>query len=172
MNRNAGFTLLELLMAAAIIGVLIFFATQTFRRTSSDVRVQNAKTRARAVAAAAHRFKQDYPTATFLKEGDEKNFGFVSAPRPVNCGLSAGGISLQTLIDCGYLDYRQYAAEFRSQGEDGVPIFYDNFRFWFNDDNGQVCLTRANDEEGGKITDANTYCTDGERIWVQPISGD
>ena len=167
MNRNAGFTLLELLMAAAIIGVLIFFATQTFRRASSDVRVQNAQARAQAVAAAAHRFKQDYPNATFLTEGDDRIFGIVSAPNPANCQLSGGGTTLQTLVDCGYLDYRQYATEFRSQGEEGVAIFYDNFHFWFNDNNGQVCLTRANDEEGGKIADANTYCTAGETVWAQ-----
>lgn len=161
MINKAGFTMMELLIAAAIIGVLAVFATQTFLQTSTDIRVEDAKIRARAVAQAAHRFKWDYPAATFVI-GEDKPFGSVVARKNTNdCVIT--NVSLQTLINCGYLDYRQYAADYRVAQSGGSSSFMSNFKFWFhNNNNGDVCFTRSNVSETSKIVDNKVYCTDGE----------
>lgn len=106
MKRKNGFTLLELLIAAAIIGTLAIFATQSFRNTSSEIRKEDALARARMVATAARRFILDHPNATIK---DAENV-VLSARDRDQCN---NGISLQNLINCGYLDYRQYESDTR-----------------------------------------------------------
>lgn len=59
-----GFTLLELLIAAALVAVLTMFATQTFRKTSWDIKLENAKRSADTIAVAAYRHKIAYPDET------------------------------------------------------------------------------------------------------------
>lgn len=59
-----GFTLLELLIAAALVAVLTMFATQTFRKTSWDIKLENAKRSADTIAVAAYRHDIAYPGET------------------------------------------------------------------------------------------------------------
>lgn len=153
---------MELLIAAAIIGVLAVFATQTFLQTSTDIRVEDAKIRARAIAQAAHRFKWDYPAATFVI-GEDKPFGSVVARKDTNdCVIT--NVSLQILINCGYLDYRQFASDYRVAQSAASSQFFSNFKFWFAEKDGKVnvCFKRSNDSATSKIVYAKTYCTDGE----------
>ncbi len=158
MHKRNGFTLLELLIAAAIIAVLAAFATQSFRQTGSEIRLQDAQARAKTIAMAAHRLKVDYPGVKFSTDA----MGRVEAQNRSNCSLSSNTIvSLQTLIDCGYLDYRQYMAESR-EDEDGTTTYFSNFSMSFrNDESYEVCFQRR--ENNTKILDANKYCTDGEK---------
>lgn len=157
-NRN-GFTLLELLIAAAIIATLAVFATQTFRQSASEVRLQDAQARAKIIAMAAHRLKVDYPTATF----STAPMGIVSLPNRAGCYPTQEGITLQMLINCGYLDYRQYAVDSREEDEDeDAEIFGSNFDMHFFRGSYKVCVKAK--EQKSKILDKRCYCTDGETI--------
>lgn len=119
-NKN-GFTMLELLIAAAIIGTLALFATQSFRKTAANVRVEEAKARAQMVSAASYRFVLDHPNATL---GEDPFSAAVRPARRESCSPTT--FTLQNLIDCGYLEYRQYAAEIRDHKADG-DTFQRNF---------------------------------------------
>ena len=157
MHKRNGFTLIELLIAATIIGVLVVFATQAFRNTSSQIRVEDAKARAKVVAMAVRRFKIDNPSASV---GDEtQTLGVVNAPKTNLCNHST--ITLQNLVNCGYLDYRQYAAEMRLAN--GAGDTYKSYFVMTLEEEGnsiKVCVTRHDDAT--KIVDNTKYCTDGE----------
>ena len=89
MRKNKGFTLLELLIAAAIIGSLAVFATVSFRKTSSDVRVQDAIARAKVVANAARRFVFDNPSVYGrIQVGTSSPMGEVTLPEVNRCPTS------------------------------------------------------------------------------------
>ena len=151
MHKQNGFTLIELLIAATIVGVLVIFATQSFRQTSSQIRVEDAKARAKVIAMAVRRFQIDYPSACVGENPDP--LGYVKAPTGV-CNHST--ITLQNLVNCEYLDYRQYATELYSDGK-----HRSHFVMTFSGSNPvKVCVARQSNE--GKILDDETYCTDGE----------
>lgn len=87
MLGRKGFTLLELLIAAVLVGVLTMFATQTFRQTGRDVRIETAKRGADTIATAIFRYSVAYPNSSL--------------------GGSMEDV-LNTLIDRGFLDNRSY----------------------------------------------------------------
>lgn len=150
MKKKDGFTLMELLIAAAILSALLVFATQSFRQSASDIRVEDAKVRAGAIAAAAQRLKIDYPNATFLLN---ENMGFVSGPRETDTvGCDVTNVDLDRLVQCGYLNYRQYAVD-RVNGN-----VISHFEFKFVDNNGKVCISGAS---GRILTDSTICTTDG-----------
>ena len=143
LHTKQGFTLLELLIAAAIIGVLAVFATQSFRQTSSDIRAQNARANAKVIAMAVRMYELDHGDASVTSE-------FSMPANPPSRGKEVTGecdetgtVDLSTLINCGYLEYRDYLGK--------------DFSFTYND--GEVCITP---KENSRITnDPGTYCTDG-----------
>ena len=159
MNNKNGFTLLELLIAAAIIGVLAIFAIQSFQVAAADTRVEDARARAKIVAAAAHRFMLEYPSVSANSYVDDGN-SVITPADSANCALNI--ISVQNLVNCGYLEYRQYNAETR-EGEN----YKRNFTMTFEpktvgeDVVFTVCVQGATI----KITkhDNTKYCTDGDR---------
>jgi len=91
-----GYTLLELLIAAALVAVLTMFATQTFRRTSWDIKLENAKRSADTIAVAAYRHKIAYP--------DDTN------------------VSISKLIERGFLDTRNYTPDGFSLSLSGTTV--------------------------------------------------
>ncbi len=106
--KYRGFTLIELLIAAVLVAVLTLFATQTFRRITADIKAENAKRIAEAIAGAAYRFKIEYPNVTFSTDPITTNPGAPTEchPRPVD------GAKLQTLVDCNFLESgRNYITE-------------------------------------------------------------
>ncbi len=160
MSSQKGFTLMELLIAAVIIGTLALFAMQSFRGTSADIRIQDAQNRARIVAVAARQFLMDYRAAADnVPEDNPGNpMGEVGAPQAGDCSTAV--LSLQNLVNCGYLEFRQYAAEIRDENGDPLSNFVMYFR---NTHDGTVCIRGDN----AKITDGNTYCTNGETVSLQ-----
>ena len=150
LRLKKGFTLLELLIAAAIIGVLAMFATQAFRRSSADVRVQDARTRVDALGAALTRFLVDYPSyKSSLLAGTLAEVPATGAdcnPASIT-GQDGEGNSyvLSTLANCGYLERRSY--------------LNGNF-VWTVTADGNICATAV---EGGKVGSYwdVSYCSNG-----------
>lgn len=87
MLGRKGFTLLELLIAAVLVGVLTMFATQTFRQSARDVRIETAKRGADTIATAIYRYSIAYPNAS------------------LNGNLTT---VINQLVDRGFLDNRSY----------------------------------------------------------------
>lgn len=63
--KQAGFTLLELLIAAAIVGILALFATVGYRNSSAQARVAQARGVVQALAMGNYRAHIDYPAISF-----------------------------------------------------------------------------------------------------------
>lgn len=84
MKNNKGFTLLELLVAATIIGTLAVFATVSYKNSAADARMESFKARADELAGAVQRFSFEYPT----KDGEL--IGEMSASSPLVSGGFVG----------------------------------------------------------------------------------
>ena len=63
--KDKGFTLVELLVAATIIGILAVFATNSYRNGVAETRWAQAKANLDQLAAAVQRVKLDYPAVKF-----------------------------------------------------------------------------------------------------------
>ncbi len=148
--KRKGFTLIELIIAAAIVGALAVFATQTFRHSASDIRVQDAKSRAKVIAMAARRMKYDNPTVTFETSAALSDEILTARNTAATETCSLISVDLQTLIDCGYLEYRKYLDP--------------NFQFKFSDNDGTICV-KIN-PGGSKVIGGadDTFCTNGDLV--------
>ena len=104
-----GFTLLELLIAATIIGILAMFATVSYKSSQADVRVAGAKARAEMLAGAVQRWNLEHPAIWGLM----KNSSGGSCSYQGGQGESNG---VQNLIRCGYVENGGW--------EDGYFFFY------------------------------------------------
>lgn len=126
-----GFTLIELLIAAALVAVLTVAATRTFRSMQHDIRKENAKHGAMAVAAAAYRFQIEYPNATF----QTNTLSNPTRWRNQNNCIPTNVIGIQELVDCNFLEaraYIPYGFDFKFSGasdpsievtSDGISVF-------------------------------------------------
>lgn len=104
MRYRKGFTLLELLIAAAIMSALAILATSSYRKSVAETRIQDAKNRLQAVAGAMHRFMLDHPNATYAG-ADELLYLTTDQD---TCSKSPA-FSAAKLIQCGYLENRQWS---------------------------------------------------------------
>jgi len=109
MHNYKGFTLVELLVAATIIGSLVVFATISYRNSTAESRWTQAKAKLDQLANAWQRFKIDYPKVDLTSDSDMTNI-------PLNpdgpCPLPAGAntrIAPYRLIQCGYLENGTWA---------------------------------------------------------------
>ena len=98
-----GFTLVELLVAATIIGILLVFATTQYRQSAGEARWNQAKTHADQLANAVRRAKLDYPNLQFLHGTDNDMNNVTSGSCIYNPFLSTAQ-NPSTLITCGYLE--------------------------------------------------------------------
>ena len=160
MQYKNGFTLLELLIAAVIIGTLAVFAMSSFRTTASNVRMQDAIARAKVVAGASKRFLREYPDPTDMVDGPQGVMGQVNPPVQEACNHQT--LSLQNLVNCGYLEYRQYAREVR-EGD----TYSSNFAMFYDDrgtsHTGWVCVQGRKNKRTSP-DHMTRYCTDGETV--------
>lgn len=149
MCHKEGFTLLELLIAAALISVLAMFATQAYRASASSIRVEDAKARALLLLNAAQRYYTEYPNAPSFSTGDGNPLTlFVKAGA---CQPNSSGV--QQLVNCGFLEYRQVAQE--SKGHSG------SMKMWFKAITpGTADVTVCFTSNSNRVTDTCTYCTD------------
>ena len=154
LKNQHGFTLLELLVAAVIIGALAVFATQSFRQSSSDIRIQNAKAKAKVVAMAARIFKDDYISASFTSNGLNNPQDFRTDAVEGKCNAT-GTVTLQTLVNCGYLEQREYLDK--------------DFAYYFGTCGGDVCVCMKKADTGSRVIaeDTDEYCTDGETAFKE-----
>ena len=100
MHNNKGFTLLELLIAATIVGLLAVFATVAFKESAADNRINASKIKTDQLAAGMQRFRLDHPL-TIISGQDNHLMGNLT-DHTVTCQPRAG--FAKTLITCDYVD--------------------------------------------------------------------
>ena len=109
MNNKKAFTLLEILIAAAIMSVLALFGTASYRHAVSETRVQDAKNRLQAVANAMQRYMLDHPNVNYSAGSDTlfyipaNDASLTVCPR-----LDGSNFVASALIQCGYLENRAW----------------------------------------------------------------
>lgn len=93
MRNNKGFTLLELLVAATIIGVMAVFATISYKNSAADARMAAYKARTDALAGAVQRMRLEYPHVS------------IAGPMGASSKLVAKGFLESGGWDDGYVTY-------------------------------------------------------------------
>ena len=128
MKNNKGFTLVELLVAATIIGALAAFATVSYRRSAAEARWTAAKAKADQLAMAVQRLDADHPgiISSFSQSTlDDLTTSELNLPCPLKPGVVSTKVnhkvSPKALIWCGYLenggwtnDYFLYQVKWRN----------------------------------------------------------
>lgn len=100
MHTKKGFTLVELMVAATIIGILAVFATTQYRNSAAETRWQHAKAKADQLAFAVKRAQLDYPGLAFTADN-------MVGSSETTCSYVTGmttPVAPSTLISCGYLE--------------------------------------------------------------------
>lgn len=150
-----GFTLVELLVAATIIGFLVVFATVQYRNSVAEARWTRAKAQTDQLAAALERLWIDYPHVAF-NSGQMQNKGTNEA-----CNLfigKTGAVSLTQLIACGYLENSDWDSgyfRFYSCAHTAVP--------WPECGNNSiysVCMAAKNTASLPSVYKTKKYCVD------------
>ncbi len=135
MNINAkGFTLLELLIAATIIGILAVMATVSFKNSAGDTRVAGAKSKLNALGMAVQRYKID--------------------PRACPSIPNSSSLSISNLVNCGYLEDTQWSDNYFSYsicagGSSGCPS-----------SSYLACMTGTNSKLPARYRGTYRYCLD------------
>lgn len=108
MSGKKGFTLMELLIAAAISTILMVFATIQYRESASEARWTQAKVNAEQLANAVQRAELDYENIKFSCDADfymKNMYGTCSYTR------EEARVAPATLIPCGYAEKGIWAAD-------------------------------------------------------------
>ena len=106
--KDKGFTLVELLVAATIIGILAVFATNSYRNGVAETRWAQAKANLEQLAAAVQRVKLDYPAVKFSNTEMSNTTSDTCSFYP---GVR-GTFSPAVLIPCGYLEGSDWNSEY------------------------------------------------------------
>lgn len=108
MKNRKGFTLVELLIAATILGCLVVFATVAYRQSVAETRWTQAKGKLELLGAAVNRAIMDYPNVRF----DDYTMG--ASAENGNCSFNFGDfqISPVELMYCGYLENLTWADQY------------------------------------------------------------
>ena len=105
-----GFTLVELLVAATIIGMLVIFATTSYRNGVAETRWAEAKANADRLAAAVQRLNLDYSWVQF---SNTPVTNVVSSECPLRFGAQhLSSYNPQVLINCDYLENGPWDSEY------------------------------------------------------------
>ena len=108
MKSRRGFTLLEMLIAAAIMSVLAMLSTAAYRRTVAETHWQDSKNKLQAVASAVQRYQWDYPNRTFIPPATGEKLEFIPASALADCPTAAS-YNNKALIQCDYLENRSWS---------------------------------------------------------------
>ena len=100
MKNKRGFTLLELLIAATIIGTLVVLATVSYRSSAAETRVAAAKAQTEMLAGAVQRFSLEN-RVTSSQPGQMVSVGNSNAGCTVT---TAHELSPENLIYCGFVE--------------------------------------------------------------------
>lgn len=117
MNTKRGFTLVELLVAATIIGALAAFATVQYRNSVAETRWEGAKAKVHQLAAAIQRLQADYPGVQAFSSSSFEDVANPKAECPLYPGISSrlgngATVPPSALITCGYVDNGGWSNEF------------------------------------------------------------
>ncbi len=107
MKNRKGFTLVELLVAATIIGALAVFATVSYRNSSAEARWTAAKARADRLAGAVQQFRMDFHGVRLYNHvmSDVANMHGATCPISRNSIYNRHNeYDPQVLILCGYIE--------------------------------------------------------------------
>ena len=110
MKNKKGFTLVELLVAATIIGALAVFATINYRQSAAESRWVAAKARADMLWGAMQRFMLDYGIDYTYSVGNDGIMTDLGVSEDRTCPMRPGfdtpskTVYPQWLIKCGYLE--------------------------------------------------------------------
>lgn len=106
-KKEVGFTLVELLVAATIIGILAVFATNSYRNSVAETRWAAAKANLDQLATAVQRFKMDYASIK-INGVAMSNGGLCPVAYPSSSWIVAPGC----LVSYGYLEASDWASDF------------------------------------------------------------
>ena len=108
-KRSKGFTLVEILVAATIIGIMAIFATNSYRASVAETRWAQAKANVDRLGVAVQRFNLDYPSVHFAPTAMDN----VESCSPIYRS-SVVSILAACLIPYGYLDAADWDSEYFS----------------------------------------------------------
>lgn len=132
MKNKKGFTLLELLIAATIVGGLAVFATMAYKKSVAETRLASAKTRAEVLFNAVQRFQLDYGVHSF------KNVSMTNANQADIgvCNPPSDELDSNILIYCQYLENGGWG---KSTAEGSQDEIYFTFRICDRTDTDSLC---------------------------------
>lgn len=107
-RTQKGFTLVELLVAATIVGILAVFATVQYRNTAAETRWQQAKSKLGMLANAVQRAQLDYPNVQF------SNAVLTDQIAGVTCSYPTEAMTPGWLISCNYLENQNWSGAYFS----------------------------------------------------------
>ena len=155
MKKNAwhsvgGFTLLELLIAATIIGILSVFATVSYRNSVAESRIAEGRAKVRSLALANYRAHIDYPGISFGSDNISDDVSVVGASGDICKRSVASNPSAQWPSSClvanGYVGQLGCSGYFKYTVE-GSSV---------------ACMTGNNSKLGSKYNGKKIYCYDAE----------
>ncbi|GEM_PF-2500546 len=100
MRNKKGFTLVELLIAATIVGILTVFATVQYRNSRDEVRIAGGKARVDMLAGAVQRWRLEHGSSYIVGEMTDIN-GTVDGS---TCNYAPSSADPTQLIKCGYVE--------------------------------------------------------------------
>lgn len=108
MNKK-GFTLLELLMAAAIVTALASVAVVSYRAKIADAHIEDGKNQARALATAVRMFELEYSKRP---SGAMPANGPFTAAEVGACSPTGSPLLPSQLVACNFLENRWWGNEY------------------------------------------------------------